>query len=64
MFSDEHPVQLEFGIHWKTGNPFELICEHLPEQDNSIKIYFDGGKNFRKKTAQLRLSFVGFARGD
>lgn len=32
IWSDDHLIQLEFAPHWKTGNPFILIYEHLPQK--------------------------------
>jgi len=30
IFSDEHPVCLEFAPHWKYGTPFDLLFEYIP----------------------------------
>ena len=32
ILADNHPLQLEFAIHWRTGNPFVLIYEHIPQR--------------------------------
>ena len=31
IFVDEHPLQLEYSIHWKYHTPFNLLFEYIPE---------------------------------
>ena len=35
IFVDEHPLQLEYAIHWKYGTQFELLFEYKPEVENA-----------------------------
>lgn len=33
IFVDEHPLQLEYAIHWKYGTPFDLLFEYNPQEE-------------------------------
>ncbi len=59
LFDKEHPVQIEFAIHYKTGKPFNLLFEWIPEnvepvikkQESQVKTKI---KKFLIKTSPIK----------
>ena len=66
MFVDEHPLQMEYAIHYKTGNPFNLLFHYKPEKERKEYPYplmfFDGGIKFNpdRKTGKIAYAYVLF----
>lgn len=64
IFVDEHPLQLEYAIHWKYGTPFELLFEYNPGTQRKTYPYplmfFDGGIKFNqdRKTGKIAYAYV------
>lgn len=52
IWCDDHPLQLEFALHWKYGTPFNLIYEHLPEPkvEEQKTLFKKEKKVWKKKT--------------
>lgn len=68
IFVDEHPIQLEYAMHWKYGTPFNLLFEYKPKEEE-IKLpyplmFFDGGIKFNKdrKTGKIAYAYVLFSK--
>lgn len=49
IWSEKHPLQLEFSLHWKTREPFNLVFEYIPEKKKVQQKLFSKRTNYFSK---------------
>lgn len=54
IFHDDHLLPLEFSIHYRTGTPFNLIMEWIPEKKQEVKRIVINKPKEKKKTIESK----------